>query len=148
MAYREEMIKEIKAKVVPELRTNGFTRSYPYFKRVKDDKIDLLAFQFNKWGGSFLMEISSAYPNREEYRNFDLCEGENLDKIEVAHTYARHRLRETTENPDACWFEFNKDNITEVAGDVIMLLPSANEWWNDPPIMEELRIRKERGLRY
>ena len=52
------MVNALKIKIVPELRSQGFTDSYPHFRRFTDEKIDLLTIQFNKWGGSFLVEVS------------------------------------------------------------------------------------------
>jgi hypothetical protein len=45
--------------LVPELRSRGFKGSLPHFKRFRESCVDLLAIQFNKYGGSFVVEIGS-----------------------------------------------------------------------------------------
>ena len=68
--YDKEAKEKIKSILVPELRKEGFTGSYPHFRRPnKDGGFDILSFQFDKCGGSFLIEISAAYPYREEFTN-------------------------------------------------------------------------------
>ena len=144
---REQMNRAIKSIVIPEFKKQGFVGKYPHFKRIKADNIDLLTFQFNKYGGSFCVEISVAYPNREEYRNYHLFEGDTLEKINACHTHERHRLARKTADCD-CWFAFDESNTNEVANHILMLLPSAYKWWENPPIMEQLERRKQNGLLY
>ncbi|MGY8643866.1 MAG: DUF4304 domain-containing protein [Verrucomicrobiales bacterium] len=47
---RPEADEALKSIVVPDLRTRGFKGSYPNFFRERDGHIDLLGFQFNKYG--------------------------------------------------------------------------------------------------
>ncbi len=48
---RDAMIEELKRVAVPVLRSLGFKRSFPHFRRVTDTQIDLLTFQFSMGGG-------------------------------------------------------------------------------------------------
>jgi len=43
--------------VVPELRIMGFKGSLPHFRRISGKVIDLLTFQFDKYGGGFVIEV-------------------------------------------------------------------------------------------
>ena len=138
------MNKAIKSMVIPELKKHGFIGKYPHFKRIKSDSIDLLTFQFNKHGGSFCIEISTVYPNREEYRNYHLHKGDTLEKINTWYTHERYRLGRETAGGD-CWFTFDKSNINEVANHILMILPSAYNWWDNPPIMGQLERRRMCG---
>jgi hypothetical protein len=54
------MEAELKSAVVPKLRSHGFKGSYPHFRRFADERIDLLTFQHDKWGGGFVIEIACA----------------------------------------------------------------------------------------
>jgi hypothetical protein len=56
----ESAIREL---VIPELRHRGFKGSFPHFRRLGDGRIDLLTFQFNSSGGSFVVEIARCGPN-------------------------------------------------------------------------------------
>ena len=68
---REKVNKEIKTVIVPELRKLNFKGSFPHFKRIFDDgKVDYLSFQFNKYGGSFIIELAVAYPFEGKKGNF------------------------------------------------------------------------------
>src|SRR5260221_6514272 len=59
---REAMDAALKELVIPVLRANGFKGSLPHFRRVTPQAIDLLTFQFDKWGGGFVVEISKCSP--------------------------------------------------------------------------------------
>ena len=56
---RAAMDVALKNIVIPILRNHSFTGSYPYFRRVNISTVDLLTFQFDKWGGGFIVEIAS-----------------------------------------------------------------------------------------
>ncbi|WP_144697743.1 DUF4304 domain-containing protein [Fictibacillus phosphorivorans] len=43
----------LKQVVIPILREQGFKGSLPHFRRVNKKNIDLITFQFNRWGGYF-----------------------------------------------------------------------------------------------
>ena len=51
---RAAMEVALKKIVVPELRTLGVRGSFPHFRRVEKQRIDLLSFQFYSSGGSFV----------------------------------------------------------------------------------------------
>lgn len=57
------MISALREHVIPILREMGFKGSYPHFRRITDSQIDLLTFQFNKYGGEFVVEISNCPPD-------------------------------------------------------------------------------------
>lgn len=45
----DSMIAALKAVFVPVLRERGFKGSFPHFRRIRPDRIDLLTVQFDKW---------------------------------------------------------------------------------------------------
>ncbi len=45
--------------VIPELRKLQFKGTFPHFRRVSDRKLNLLTFQFDKYGGGFIIEIAN-----------------------------------------------------------------------------------------
>jgi len=59
---RDKMMEALHRVVVPMLRDMGFTGSFPHFRRVHDTQIDVLTFQFNRWGGSFVVEVAFCEP--------------------------------------------------------------------------------------
>jgi len=55
---RDKLIAALKEIVLPTLRNMGFRGSFPHFRRERDEQLDLLTFQFSRWGGSFVVEIA------------------------------------------------------------------------------------------
>ena len=58
MGDRKMMNEALKKNLIPKLREQGFKGSVPHFKRSKENNIDLITFQFNKRGGSFVVELA------------------------------------------------------------------------------------------
>jgi len=54
---RKAMDAAIKAIVVPVLREKQFAGSFPHFRRSTTRGMDLLTFQFDRYGGGFILEI-------------------------------------------------------------------------------------------
>jgi len=50
----------LQQELVPHLRRRGFSGSFPNFRRMTDTDIALLTVQFNKYGGSFTIELGRA----------------------------------------------------------------------------------------
>ena len=83
------MDRALKAIVVPELRTRGFTGSFPHFRRIRPDRIDLVSFHFPRRGGQFVVELSQCGPAGIAF------EGEEAippDKVTVNDTFPGDRF--------------------------------------------------------
>ena len=61
-ATNDKMRQSLRKILVPELRARGFKGSLPHFRRIRESRVDLLGIQFNKYGGSFVVEIASSAP--------------------------------------------------------------------------------------
>ncbi len=55
---RSEMQQSLKERVIPVLREKGFKGYFPHFRRIVGGQVHLLTFQFDKWGGGFVIEIA------------------------------------------------------------------------------------------
>lgn len=148
--YDKEAKEKIQSILVPELRKEGFTGSYPHFRRPnKDGGFDILSFQFNKCGGSFLIEISAAYPYREEFTNCCLNSSKNTEeeikKINHAHTHVRRRIHSRW---NECWFDYSDGNVEKTVNHALNRLRKEMSWFDNPPIYRELKRRKRQGLSY
>src|SRR3954469_21925172 len=55
---RTEMIQSLQELVVPLLRERGFKGSFPHFRRAQQSRLDLVSFQFHRFGGEFVIEIA------------------------------------------------------------------------------------------
>ncbi len=60
---RQRMDDALKAHFTPGLREAGFVGSMPYLQRRLPDRVDFLMVQFNKYGGSFTVELGQTGPH-------------------------------------------------------------------------------------
>lgn len=93
MTQRQKMLKDLKESVIPLLVQQGFYGKFPHYKRKVDNRIELLVFMTNKYGGSFNVEISTIFPDCEKVlSNYYTQEFETPDDITVYSTNKRYRL--------------------------------------------------------
>ena len=92
MTNNQIMKKHLELNVIGPLLAQGFTGKYPHFRRVKEDCIELISFQTNKHGGSFTVEVSAVFPDKE---NKNYVSGNNLsvNELTVWDTNERYRLK-------------------------------------------------------
>ena len=88
------MKKALNQTVIPAIRCDGFTGRYPHFRRKLDNRIELLTFQSNKWGGSFRVEASVVYPN---------AEGKQSNFLKVSEAEKRYSIREEEYDSVSVW---------------------------------------------
>ena len=122
------MIVVLKGKVVPILREKGFGGSFPHFRRIRSGQIDLMSFQFDKWGGGFVVEISKCGPE-----GVTMSWGEKIPpkKVTAQHLNPNERLRLGCEGPSTDnWFRYDRGNAPDtVAQEVVNKLNDAEKWW-------------------
>lgn len=127
------MAASLKRIFVPVLRERGFKGSFPHFRRPRTDRIDLLTFQFNRGGGSFVIEVAIC-----------ACEGMVMPwgkqispkKVQAWDVYPPNRPRLGSGNgtEDGKWFKFDERIDTdEVARHATSYLEEAEQWWNCAP---------------
>jgi hypothetical protein len=135
---RDKMIDALNAIVVPVLRERGFRGSLPHFRRPSAGKIDLLSFQFDKWGGGFLIEISTCAES-----GITTYWGENIPANKVRavdnHPDQRHRITPGKGNSTDDWFRYDQQSLIrsskmyqQVASSVLSHLDKAEGWWKNP----------------
>jgi hypothetical protein len=128
---RDNMVAAIKKIVIPELKKDGFQGSFPHFRRITETRIDLLSFQFSRWGGEFVVEIAKCPSTGHR-----MYWGEEIPptKVTAHHINKRVRLGATTSNGDY-WFKFNDmisvEEYESVAKEVSTHLPDAVLWWKE-----------------
>lgn len=128
MNNREAMDAELKRTVVPALREKGFGGSFPHFRRISATGIDLLSFQFDKWGGGFVIEIA-----RCAKEGLTTYWGKQILPQRVnAHDVdpdQRHRIQPRVGGGADSWFRFDTQSPENVAREVLQKLPVAEAWW-------------------
>jgi hypothetical protein len=129
----EKMIAALKEIVVTCLREQGFKGSFPHFRRAGKDKVDLLTFQFDKWGGGFVIEISKCPPD-----GMTTSWGKYIPPNRVTawdmHPNDRVRLQPRTGSSTMDWFRYDhsdrgEDIFDETARAVLPFLEIAKDYW-------------------
>jgi hypothetical protein len=127
---RTMMDSALKKQVIPILRNQGFKGSFPHFRRENENNIDLITFQFNRWGGSFVVELAVC-----PLKGITEPWGEYISpkKVTAHHINNRFRLGAKSEEEDGIWFDFEnavtEDDYAEVALNVLGLLKTADPLW-------------------
>jgi hypothetical protein len=134
-ADRKRMIATLKEHVVPVLRSRGFKGSFPHFRRITDTRIHLLTFQFDKWGGGFVVEVASCSPE-----GVTMHWGEQIPPAKAtAHDVTRRlRLGSSGEQADH-WFRYDRQGLSylgdpyeRAAREVLPHLDNqAERYWRD-----------------
>ena len=134
---KEQMITALRDSVVPTLRALSFSGSFPHFRRIRDNQIDLLTFQFNRHGGSFVVEIAAC-----DVDGFTTAWGEKIPANKVSahdlHPNKRIRLGSRTTGKTDSWFSyepFQPEIYQAVAANLLSLIRSeAEEFWKIQPV--------------
>lgn len=130
MSYeRDKMISELKKIVVPELRNRGFKGSFPHFRRISEVKIDLITFQFDRYGGGFVIEVGACSPEGITH-----YWGEKVPPNKVTAHDLSNRLR--LKESGGQWFRYDvgveSENIYEdLAKEVLDHLYEAEDYWEN-----------------
>jgi len=123
----DRMVTALQQVVVPALRGRGFSGSFPHFRRLASDHIDLITFQFDKWGGGFIAEIAKC-----PLEGVRMPWGKEIapGKVTAHHVNERLRLGSSSVGSDH-WFRFDSGKAYDrVAAEVLSLLDSqAEPWW-------------------
>jgi hypothetical protein len=136
---RDKMIEALRRIVLPTLRDMRFTGSFPHFRRLRDTQIDLLTFQFSRWGGSFVIEAAYCEPAGWTDRS-----GRRVPprEVRVRNITPKQRLRLGSRPPEQAdhWFHFEPDSdsvYNDTALEALSLLRSQGEdfWRIHKPAM-------------
>jgi len=85
MSQGKEMRTALKKYVIPFLRENKFKGSYPHLRRVVDNNLELITFQFMRGGGSFTVNLGKCpLDNIIDYKG---------NKMELNEVTAYDRIR-------------------------------------------------------
>ncbi|MCQ6564107.1 DUF4304 domain-containing protein [Paenibacillus mendelii] len=128
-AERDKMISSLKNIVIPSLRDRGFKGTFPHFRRITEKKIDLLTFQFDKYGGGFIIEVAVCSPEGHTHHW-----GEKVppNKVTAYELNPDNRLRIGDKDD---WFRYDKRNFfgniyDKLASKVLKSLSEADDYWS------------------
>ena len=135
---RKEMIKYLSEFVIPVLRQKDFKGSFPHFRRITAERINLMTFQFDKYGGGFVIEITNCKPS-----GFTSAWGTKIEpkKLTAHDLYNRKRIQANMDTPSSStedWFRYDRKNLfglgniyREVCNDVLSKLDIAEDYWQN-----------------
>ncbi len=135
---RKEMIKYLSELVIPILREKGLKGSFPHFRRITNDKINLLTFQFDRHGGGFVIEIANCQPNGFTRPCGDMVKP---TKMTAHDLFKRKRIQANMDTPNSLtedWFRYDKQYLfgfgniyKKVCKDVLSKLDIAEDYWKN-----------------
>ena len=109
MTNNEIMKSYLKKMVIAPLLQDGFTGSYPHFRRMREAYIELVSIQTNKYGGAFTIEVSAVFPDSPD-KNY--ADGLPVDQLTVWDTNERYRLK----GMHSGWFWYRDLYIKKILG--------------------------------
>lgn len=130
------MQRALQTRAVPQLRERGFRGSFPHFRRVGSVQTDLLTFQFNKWGHSFIIELGRTTGGPYQDAKGQIIPATELSTWNLA-LQDRARLHAGRSARCELWFTFgpslrwwrNPRRFDRTADQVVALLQQADAWW-------------------
>lgn len=128
--HRHSMIAALKKIVIPYLRENRFKGSFPHFRRLNDEHIDLITFQFNRYGGSFVVELAVC-----STEGVTMSWGEKVlpNKVTAHDVNERIRLKDNKNDEEDFWFQYEhakrEPEFEEVASRVRRMLQVEDIGW-------------------
>lgn len=116
--------------IVPALRARGFTGSLPHFRRFAPARTDLLTFQFDRYGGGFVIEMAEAPPGDFVTKWGKVIPARRLTALNI-NPPARKRLRPGSGGSTDHWFRYDREASCEVvAQSLIAFLPQIDAWFS------------------
>lgn len=105
MDNKTKITNAIKKNVVPEIKSLGFTGSFPYFKKNEGDSIYFIGFQFGKTHlvGKMVVELGFADKNKLP----DWAKSEPEEKLNYGISQRSHRLGQKSEKEDGVWYDYD-----------------------------------------
>lgn len=133
---RAIMLSLLRKTVSDVLRGNGFTGELPHLRRKVGSRVDLVTFQFDKYGGGFIIEIGQ-WPGHEAVK-FD---GEEIPFAKLKSWSLpmenRARLRRSRTGLPESWFRYDKtlfrrseSRFLRAAEQVAIRLPQVLAWFD------------------
>ncbi len=131
---RKNMSKALTAVVVPVLRERGFSGSFPHLRRIQHDRLELLTFQFDRYGGGFIIELGQCGPD-----GFTTHWGKHIQPKHVTawdvSSKQRTRIQPRAGSGTDSWFRFDDarsaNDFASIADSVLPFIPVIEDTFRD-----------------
>jgi uncharacterized protein DUF4304 len=141
MADRKQMLDALKAVLIPSLKCDGFSGSFPHYRRRQSDFYDLMTFQFDKHGGGFVVEIARCLPSGIERRTGHVQAGKA--RACDRHPNYRKRIKPRQGAGTDAWFRYDQEEApAEVARAALRALSNPTIWDDVSPFGSETPFRR------
>jgi len=107
---RSRMNSSLKLIVIPFLKDLSFTGNFSHLRRIGKKSIDLITFQFDKWGSGFVIEISHCSSGSITTRWGEKI-SPNPNKVRAWDVESRVRIQLKTGSGTDSWFRYDKINL-------------------------------------
>jgi hypothetical protein len=124
---RIAIVAEIKRLLVPLLRADRFSGSFPHFRRTGSEAIDLMTFQFDRNGGGFVVEIARCPLDGISNPHGGRVSPEKATAWNVHSSY-RKRIKPRSGSGTDSWFRFDSAEPVTVVAEAIRQLSAAHLW--------------------
>jgi len=125
---RKAMDDALKELVVPKLRAVGFKGSLPHFRRVASGGLDILTFQFDRYGGGFIIELARCSKDGFVTTWGKIIPANKITAWDLPLNW-RHRIQPQVGSSTDSWFRFQNGKVREVASAVLHQLPTVEAWF-------------------
>jgi hypothetical protein len=124
------MKKSIEHWVAPALRKRGFIGKFPVLRRKRGTQLDIVELQFNKYGGSFRLNLGTCPAEGITTRWGQFVQPEEVTTShEMARRYFLTPFQLSEGRTSARWFEFAKENTDEVAQAFLANIDVMDRWF-------------------
>ena len=135
---RSRMEIALKALVIPVLRERGFTGFMPHFRRITAEYVHLISFQFDQYGGGFVIEVAIA-PNAPLITKWKGTIAANkMSAHDLAERLRLHPKGILKNSSTDDWFRYDQmlprifgNPYTRVAKQVLKVLALAENYWEN-----------------
>ncbi len=137
-SQKDEMKWALSQRVIPELRKLQFKGTFPHFRRIFEERLNLLTFQFDKYGGGFIIEIANC-----DAKGFTTSWGKeiSLNKLTVYDLFKRKRIYSDVASNDSStdnWYRYDRTSLKEfiniydsICDEVLENLTLAEDYWRN-----------------
>ncbi len=131
---KQKIMEVIKKTILPHFRGNGFKGSFPNLRRLKDNQLNLLSFQFHRFGSSFTIEIANCPPEGIKTKMYTLPP----EKCKPSNTGRQNMRVGRLIHGNDYWYVFesgieNPDIYNSIAKEIIESWEPMENWWKENP---------------
>jgi hypothetical protein len=132
MADRSQMLDALKTILIPRLKEEGFSGSFPHYRRRGPEFYDLMTFQFDKHGGGFVVEIARCLPSGIEHPAGHIVAGKA--RAWDRHPNHRKRIQQRDGGGADAWFRYDQAKPVDVATTAVRTLSDPTIWNDVSPL--------------